>query len=406
MGSFINMIISAIKYRFAAITALLSTWTNKSFLKAGLLARFRQWLTSLFNIRPRDKKDYYGVFGYLVSKRLVHLVVVCIGIVCLVYLWLTKPFQTAASTSGTEKIHVYKYNSLPLKFISNKVSIKAKDGYIAYTGDVKGGYAEGTGELYDKDGDLVYVGDFSKNKYNGSGKTYYKSGQIEYDGEFKDNLFSGSGSLYRESGTLNYKGAFSGGYFEGDGELYNAAGTQIFTGTFHRGELDYVQLLNKTAGDITEIYTGTQKIYSYDDENLIALDEISALYYTKNSATSIENATKSAAIYVMDDVFVDGDKRISSIDELTEAMGEPKYEGNSYLTFYDATAIQWGLDNGMEIDIDPGLEYTEEYDEYTSVTDYDGDAMLYMYVYELDDISYTFVSEGRSGDFFMYIIEG
>lgn len=401
MNSFFSMIVAAIKNRFAAITSKVRYWTNKSFIKVHIINRFRQWLVGLFNVKPRNKKDYYGFFGLLVSKRLVHLIVICIGLICLGYLWVTKPLKTASQDG---EIKVYAYNSFPLKFVNSKVSITAKKGYIAYTGQVKGGHAEGEGELYNEAGGLVYAGEFSKNKYNGTGTCYYPSGQVQYEGEFKDNLYQGTGTLYRNTGSLYYSGQFAQGYMDGTGELYDETGTKVFTGQFRHDELQYVQLLGKTTQEINDMYTGSQKLFSDGEQNEIALADISALYVAQGSEGSIDGENTSSVVYVMRDCFVYGENQLSTVNELRETLGEPLYEGNSYITYYDAVAIQWGQTDGSEIDIDAGLEYTEEYDEYTSVTGYNKEALLYMYVYEIDDLNYTFISEGRNGSFFMYAI--
>lgn len=404
MGSLFNTIISTIKNRFAAITSAISTWTNRGFIKTQIIDRFRRWLTRIFNVKPRHKKDYCGIFGLLVSKRLVHTVVIVIGLVCLAYLWTVKPFKT--ESSDAEQIKVYNYNSIPLRFANKKVSIKAKKGYIAYTGQVKGGHAEGSGELYNEDGGLVYVGEFSDSMYNGTGTSYYPSGQVCYEGTFVDNLYDGTGVLYRDSGAMHYSGEFDDGYMDGQGELYNTKGTLVFTGLFSRDEIEYTQFLNKSSAEINEMYTGTQTLYSDGDENIIALDDIDALYVAEGADTSIDDENTSTSVYVMNSVFVQGDTRIETIEDLKKALGEPEYEGNSYINFYDAVAIQWGIDSGDEINIDPVLEYTQEYDEYIDVTSYDSDALLYMYVFEVDDLSYTFISEGANDSFFMYIIAG
>lgn len=402
--NFFSTILSTIKYRFTAISSALSRWTNKTFIQNTVSSRFQTWFTSLFQFKPRHKKDYYGFFGLLISKRLAHLIVICVGLLCLGYLWVARPFEGLKSSSSTEDYKVYWYNSIPLRFQNGKVGIKHKDGYVAYIGDVKGGYAEGEGELYNEDGGLVYVGDFSESMYNGTGKTYYASGQVEYEGDFVDNLYQGTGKYYRSSGALYYSGDFDEDYFHGTGELYDKTGTQVFTGTFKRGELDYTQFLGLTASEISNLYIGRQILYTNGEENIVALEDLSALYVSENAQTSIDDNQKAASVYVLRSVFVDGDSRLTTIDELRRAFGEPSYEGNSYLTFYDAAAISWALDDNREIDIDPALVYTQEYDELVSVESYDTDALLYMYVFEIDGLSYTFISEGRTGDFFMYVI--
>ena len=74
------------------------------------------------------------------------------------------------------------------------------------------------------------------------------------------------------------------------------------------------------------------------------------------------------------------------------------------MNFYDAVAIQWCQDNGRDIALEPNLEYTEEYDEYVQVDSFDGEALIYMYVYEINDLSYTFIAVGHEDKFFMYTI--
>ena len=212
MNQFFNMIVNTIKYRFAAISARLRYWTNANYIKTRVINRFQQWLAGLFNVKPRNKKDYYTFLGIMVSRRLAHVVILCVGLICLGYLWLVKPFQSLGSDGS---IKTYKYNSWPLKFMDADVNITAKRGYIAYTGHVKGGYAQGQGELFDPDGGLVYSGEFSKNMYNGTGKQYYPNGQLQYEGDFVDNLYHGKGKLYRPGGALYYSGEFQENYQDG-----------------------------------------------------------------------------------------------------------------------------------------------------------------------------------------------
>ena len=152
------------------------------------------------------------------------------------------------------------------------------------------------------------------------------------------------------------------------------------------------------------IYTGSEKLYAYNDESMIAMNEISALYIPTSTENSLDTTAKAQTLYVIRDVFVSGDKRIETVSQLKEHLGEPQFEGNSYMNFYDAAAIQWCQDNGKDIALEPNLEYTEEYDEYVQVESFDGEALIYMYVYEINDLSYTFISVGHEDKFFMYTI--
>lgn len=406
MRQIFNALINTIRTRFASFAAKIRYWTNTNFLRNRLLTRLQSWLIGLFSIKPRHKKDYYTIFGLMVSRRLVHVIAICLGLLSMFYLWTVQPFKRA-SQGESGKLKTYAYNSVPLRFVNADVNITAKKGYVAYTGHVKKGYAQGNGNLYNSEGNLVYTGQFEKSMYNGTGKQYYYSGSIQYEGQFKDNLYQGDGSLYRENGVLKYSGEFDSGYMDGIGELYNSVGDKIFTGRFKRDQLVYTQLLNKTSEQISQMYTGKRSLYGYDplNEYIVSLDDISALYVAEGSDSSLlDDEQTSNMVYVMSDVYVIGDKQISSISEIRECLGEPQYEGNSYINFYDAAAIKWGLDNGINIPLDTGIEYSDDYDEYTSVTAYDTTAAIYMYVYEIEGLNYTFISVGHRDNFFMYVI--
>ena len=402
MNQIFSMIINAIKYRFSAITAKLRYWTNANFLRTRFTTKLYEWIIRLFSVKPRHKEDYYSLLGWLVSRRLIHAIIICVGLLCIGYLYTTKPLQSFGKQQ--EEIEVYAYNSFPLKFKDTTVSITAEKGYIAYTGQVKGGYAEGNGELFREDGGLVYSGTFSKNKYHGTGTQYYPSGQVKYTGEFEDNLYQGNGHLYRENGAIHYIGSFDKDFMHGQGELYNTTGEKIFEGEFKYGEVMYAQLLNKTAEEINNIYTGKQRIYTWNENTIIELEDLAALYVPKKKENSLEEEARSGMVYVIQDVFVFGNKRIDSLSSLKELLGEPQYEGNTYINVYDAVAVKRCMDYGETITIDFELEYSEIYEEYVQVESFNKEALMYMYMYEIDGINYSFLTEGYSDKFVMYTI--
>lgn len=402
MNQIFSMIVNAIKYRFSAIFAKLRYWTNINFLRTRFTAKLYEGITRLFSVKPRHKEDYYTLLGWLVSRKLIHAIVICIGLLCIGYLFTTKPLK--GIDKQKDAIEVYAYNSFPLKFKDEMVSITAQKGYVAYTGQVKGGYAEGEGELFQEDGGLVYRGAFSKNKYHGTGTLYYPSGQVRYTGEFADNLFHGNGRLYRENGVIHYIGAFEQDLMHGQGELYNTTGEQIFVGEFQCGEVVYTQLLDKSTEELSAKYTGKQKIYSWNEDTIISLEDLGVLYVPKRLENSLEEEARSEMLYVVQDVFVFGDKRIDSVSGLREVLGEPQFEGNTYIDFYDAVAMKWCMDHGKKIEIDAELEYSEIYEEYLQVESFAKEAMIYMYMYEIDGINYSFITEGHSEQFVMYTI--
>ena len=105
------------------------------------------------------------------------------------------------------------------------------------------------------------------------------------------------------------------------------------------------------------------------------------------------------------DYFIYGDKKISTIDDLTAALGTPVSEGNSYVAAPEAVGIEWEKKKGAQIDLDTGLEVSTPYEGYNTVDDFNTDTLVYLYVYQKDDITYTFISAGRNEGFFMYQME-
>lgn len=404
MNDLLSVLISTLKARVTSLWTKLRYWTSWNFIKTKILTKIRNTLTSIFEVRPRNKDDYYPLFGLLISRRLARAVVIVVGIVCLCYFLWINPVADIAQGMETG-VKVYSYNSLPLRFAEGNVKIKAKSGYIAYTGNVDEGYATGQGQLYDETGGLVYKGSFEKNEYHGLGTLYYPAGQIQYEGDFQNNQFEGQGTLYRENGTKNYNGKFAAGVFEGEGVLFNSSGVEVFNGTFHNGELVYTQLLGKTASRIAEQYTGARLVYQTDTETAVMLDDIDAFYVMPVENTSIEDETEVSNVYVGKSEFVYGDCRASTIAELRELLGAPIFEGNSYITFAEAAGIDWLIKKGRDIAVEVGMESNKPYEEVWNVEAYSPTTLVYLYVFQTKDATFTFISTDKDNSFFMYGIE-
>lgn len=405
MRQFWNTIVQIVRLRLNRILVGIQRLSSPAYLFQVFLRRVGSFFNRLLDIKPKHRKDYYTIFGWMVSRRLVNLLLILAGIGCIFYLSVTRPVGNS-SESGTGS-SVYKYSSIPLRFVDGEVKIKAKGGYIAYEGHVSKGYANGTGKLYDKEGGLVYDGEFAQNKYSGTGTLYYPSGQKEYTGEFSNNLFEGTGTQYRESGARLYEGAFSEGMKEGEGTLYGASDNQVFKGNFHLDEIIYTQLLQKNAEELGSLYTGSQIIYQNGDtsENAVVLSDVDVIYDSKDTSTSVDDTMKSDVLCVAKSSFVYGSQKIDTIEGLTEVLGEPEYEGNSYMTFLEAVGISWLQNHGKAMEIDTGLNIESVFDEVNTVKSYEKETSLYLHTYEVGEQTYTFVSQDKTGSFFMYEIE-
>lgn len=404
MNDLLSVLISTLKARITSLWTKLKYWTSWNFIKANILTKLRVALTSVFQVKPRDKDDYYPIFGLLISKRLARAIIVIVGVLGLCYfLWLNPIANIVDGMGSGEKI--YSYNSLPLRFAEGKVKIKAEDGHIAYIGNVEKGYVTGQGDLYNKEGALVYQGEFLQNKYNGQGTLYYPEGTAKYKGEFADNVFQGTGTLYRANGTKQYQGQFEQGVFEGEGTLYNTSNAAVFHGTFRAGELLYAQLLGKTTEEIAEQYTGSRMIYQNNSEMAVVMEEIEAFYVASLENNSLDNSIKASAIYVTKNEFVYNGQHLTTIDELRTVLGSPIFEGNSYVTFPEASGIDWLQKNGKAINVDVKMSVQQVFDEVITVDSYSMEELIYLYIFRAEDVTYTFIAEDRDQGFLMYVIE-
>lgn len=398
-----QMLVVSIKAKFMAIISKLRMLTDINYIRARISGFFRMFFSSILNVRPRHNKDYYGIFGWLVSKKLVMAITIIVGVVSLYFIFVLNPPQMfSKSETG---IRTYDYDSIPLRFVSGNVKILAKSKYLAYEGNVKKGEVTGNGKLYRKDGSVVYIGEFDNNKFNGNGTTYYPSGDIQYVGEFVDNLYQGKGKLFRENGSLEYEGDFNNNKKDGAGELYDSSGNAIYKGDFNDGNILFTNFLGKSTQKLAQIYLGDKTIYTGGEDFVVHMKSIDAIYYGNSSTDNLENSITVDGVYVLKDYFEYTDKNYASIYDVKKDFGAPIYSGNTYVTMPDAIAIHVLNLNGNEFFGDVEGEWVETLEDVVTVNSYDMSYMFYMYTFVKDDIRYNFYCKDRSGQFEMYSME-
>lgn len=406
-NNFFQILWTTITQRFSRLLFRFRNLTSLARIRSFLVGRIGQFFTTLFDVRPKNKDDYYTIFGYLVSKRLAYLAVVVVGVLCSVFI--------AKSNSSffdglfkTSEVRTYNYNSMLLRTAKGTVRIKAKQGYVAYEGDVENGYVKGNGTLYDSLGGIVYKGAFAESKYEGTGTQYYSNGNIMYTGDFSQNLFNGTGKQYRSNGSILYDGEFVNGKKEGTGTLYDNGGNNIYTGRFAKDNILYSELLNKSATEVSTAYTGKMRLFDDDDFFAVYLEDINALYSGYENSDALDDNVNVETVYVIQSEFPGRDDMISSTADLTEYLGEPIFEGSSYITEQEALVTYLVRQDTMDrYYSDPGLELEYVYDDYQNITGYNTDKQVYLYVYEKDGMEYTFVCADKDASFgFYYISEG
>ena len=404
MRNLLNILFLAARAKIMPLWIKLRMWTRPSFLKTKVLTKIREFFTKLLDVRPRNKRDYYSFFNWMVSKRLAFVLVVLVGILSAMYISSMLPQELLGGSSGG--IRTYRYRSIPLRFYSGTVNILARDGQVAYTGQVDKGAANGTGSLYSSDGSLVYEGEFADNMYNGQGKQYYPSGTPQYVGAFTDNEYNGQGSYYRPSGILEYQGDYVFGVRTGAGTLYDSVGDQVFQGSFLNNEIVYQDFLSRSTEEVGGLYSGETLVYQSEDEYCVAMPEIDAVYAVSDGSNTLENEWTVEQIFVLKNSVPLESGTCNTVRQLSDAMGTPLYYGTIWVDLPETVAWNMVAEDNEDVLEQIRLSTEATFDNLYNVSSYDMDAQLYIYTFEYSGILYHFYFTGAGdSEFFMYMME-
>lgn len=398
----LQILISTAKSRFASLTSKIRLWTSWNFIQARIITKIRTFFTGLFDVRPKHAKDYFTVFGWMISKRLAYTALILIGVVSAWY--ITSVRHVFSGLSGSGGIRTYKYNSIQLRFASDTVRILGKSGYLAYEGQVSKGYVNGDGTLYDKDSNVVYKGHFVKNRFEERGTAYYPSGTTMYAGDFHDNLYEGTGKLFREDGSLLYEGGFSRGKRDGEGKLCGANGSVIYNGPFSNGEIVWSSFIGKTAAEAGEMYGGVSRIYQDDDMYCVGMTDIGALYAGVSDNNSLDSSVVVESVYVLSNSFQIGESKSEKLSEISKVMGNPIYEGNSGILLPEAVAVNILNETKPVLSGPVEMETEELFSDVSTVYTYDDTYSVYLTSYQSNGLIYTFVSNAKNDTFVFYVI--
>lgn len=379
-------------------------WTTPAFFKTRVLLRVRDFFVKLLDVKPKNRYDYYPVFRWLVSKRLAFALVVALGLAAAMYIAAVLP--EGVGKKGAESVPTYKYRSIPLKFHSGAVNILAREGYVAYSGEVDKGAASGDGTLHAPDGSIVYTGQFKDSKYNGNGTLYYENGTQRYVGTFTDNVFNGTGSYYRENGTVEYNGDYVHGARTGNGTLYNSVGAQIFQGQFLNDRIVYQSFIGRPTSEVGSLYSGEVRVYRSDGEYCVAMPEIDALYAVKDGSNTLENEWTVDRVFVLEDAVAIDTNVCTTVRQLITALGDPLYYGTAWITLAEAAAWNMLAKEAPEVLEEVSIDAQAGLEEVYAVSGYDRNFEVYIYTFEQDGLLYTFYFTGAGqSTFVMYAIE-
>ena len=401
-----STLLNSIKARFTPMLTRVRQFFTWQFIYTRIISRIRLFFSALFNVRPKNKYDYYTIGRWMVSKKLCFAIVVVIGTLSLIYIYFAHLKNFAANPN--DRIKTYSYNSVLLKFAKGEVRIKGKSGYVAYLGNVQGGACEGDGKLYNPDGMLVYDGNFTNSMYEEGGRRYYPDGTLYYNGNFHENLFSGEGKLYRQNGSLEYDGNFLLNMKEGNGTLYDNSHNVLFEGMFTHDEIMYSDLIGKTSAEMAQAYNGKAVMYSSGNERIRYMPEIGAMTVEYGDDESVDENYHVDSVYVLNNSFTVGNSSMNTISGLTQALGTPIYEGTSRALLSELVAINQlnELSPGQVLSGPAQMTLNKVFTEFVEVQDYQSNYEIYLHSYLRNGLIYTFVSEEGSDSFaFYYIIK-
>ncbi|MBQ1880111.1 MAG: hypothetical protein II156_00575, partial [Lachnospiraceae bacterium] len=113
-----SVLISTIKSRYAAIVSKLRLWLSWNYVRTRVIGGIRDFFFRLLDVRPKNKNDYFTIFGWMVSKRLAYAGIVIVGVLSLWYIGATtKIFSKLTSNGG---LRTYSYNSVLLRLAKDK----------------------------------------------------------------------------------------------------------------------------------------------------------------------------------------------------------------------------------------------------------------------------------------------
>jgi hypothetical protein len=398
-----KVLFSTVKSKLSGLVSKLKIYTSWNFIQSKIVSKLRDFFSRLLDVRPKNKKDYFRVFGWLVSKRLAYALVIVIGVLSIWY--LTSMQKVFTGDKAAQGMRTFRYNSVLLRMAEGNVRIKGKSGYLAYEGHVDKGKVNGQGTLYNPDAQTVYKGNFADSMYEGEGTTYYPNSNVHYEGTFHENLYEGEGILYREDGSTEYKGSFSSGMKNGEGILYGTASNPVYEGNFSYDHIVYTDLLGVETGKITECYSGDRMIYMGGGEFAVELSDIDAMYLARSDEENLDNSLQTIAVYVLSDEFHLGKSSAYSIDELKAMLGDPVYEGTSSVILPEAILINRLNETSRRFNGRVDMDYDATYNDVLDISSYDRDYVVYLYTFRRGEFLYRFICEGRDSGFEFYCIE-
>ena len=111
MNRLFTTLFSAFRARITGLWNKLRLYTSLTFWKTRGITKLRQFFGRIFDVKPRDSKDYYTIFRWLVSKRLAYATIILLGVGSLYLILKMSPSVLPGTARAATSLRTYKYNS-------------------------------------------------------------------------------------------------------------------------------------------------------------------------------------------------------------------------------------------------------------------------------------------------------
>ena len=98
---------SVIKVRLSKLMLIGSKMLNFEYLKITLQTYLGTLFKKLLDVKPKDKKDYYTVFNWMISKKLAYTMVIIVGLLSAYYILMMSPVKLGAGASTINSYKTY-----------------------------------------------------------------------------------------------------------------------------------------------------------------------------------------------------------------------------------------------------------------------------------------------------------
>ena len=179
----------------------------------------------------------------------------------------------------------------------------------------------------------------------------------------------------------------------------------VYIGNFSKDRLLYSDFIGKSTAEANQMYVGKKNIYIDEEYFVVDLADVNAVYYGSQGKENLTGEIMIEGVYVLENSFQDSGEEVDTIFEVNQLLGDPIYEGNSYVIMPEAVAIHIMNRTKNEFYGEVITNQEQYLEDVVIVNEFDRNYGVYLYTYIREGIRYTFFTKDKNGTFSMYLIE-